>query len=60
MDLKKCPYCNSSDLKNCYVYIKCNDCLMEGPKMNNGNNDDHADHIDYEQAVLAWNSLPRK
>ena len=38
-ELKPCPYCKSTDSKDCYVYICCNDCLMTGPKMNNDNND---------------------
>lgn len=58
-ELKPCPYCNSKDLKDCYVYIKCNKCLMEGPKMNGGHNDDHADFIDRQNAIEAWNKLPR-
>ena len=59
-ELKPCPFCNSIDLKDCYVYIKCNCCLMTGPKMNSGNYDDHADYIDHEAAVKAWNNLPRR
>lgn len=59
-NLKSCPNCGSEDLKDCYVYIKCNQCLMEGPKTNGGNYDDHADYIDRENAIKYWNSLPRK
>lgn len=56
MKLLPCPFCGSENLKDCYVYIKCNDCLAEGPKMNNGNYDDHADFIDRENAITAWNN----
>lgn len=56
---KPCPYCKSTDLTDCYVYIKCNRCLMDGPKMNRGNNDAHADFRDHEMAIEAWNKLPR-
>ena len=57
--LEPCPYCGSTDLRDCYVYIRCNKCLMEGPKMNDGRNDDHADYIDNINAIKAWNKLPR-
>ena len=57
--LKPCPYCESNDLNDCYVYIRCNKCLMEGPKMNGGRNDDHSDFRDRELAIEAWNKLPR-
>ena len=60
MKLKPCPYCKSTDLSDAYVYISCKKCLMTGPQMNNGNNDDHADYIDHERAVEAWNKLPRR
>lgn len=55
--LKECPNCKSNNLKDCYVYIRCNDCLMEGPKTNRGNYDDYIDH---EKAAELWNGLPRK
>jgi hypothetical protein len=58
--LKECPNCKSNNLKDCYVYIRCNDCLMEGPKTNRGNYDDHADYLDHEKAIELWNGLPRK
>ena len=58
--LKPCPYCGSTNLKDCYVFIKCEKCLMNGPKMNGGNNDAHSDFIDHENAIKAWNKLPRK
>jgi predicted metal-binding protein len=32
---------------------------MEGPKMNNGQNDAHADYMDNKNAITAWNKLPR-
>jgi hypothetical protein len=32
---------------------------MEGPKMNGGSNDAHADYIDKKNAIEAWNKLPR-
>lgn len=59
MGLKPCPHCKSEKLKDHYVFIQCEDCLMTGPQMNKGNNDDHCDYIDHEQAIEAWNSLPR-
>ena len=55
MKLKPCPFCKSKNLKDCYVFIKCNDCKAEGPKMNDGNFDSHADFIDHENACKAWN-----
>jgi hypothetical protein len=55
-----CPHCGSTNLIDGYVYIKCGDCLMVGPQMNGGNNNDHADYIDREHAIEAWNSLPRR
>jgi len=33
---------------------------MGGPKSNNGQNDDHADHMDHKWAIDAWNNLPRR
>jgi len=59
-DLKPCPNCKSTDLADCYVYIKCRTCKMTGPQMNDGNNDSHADYLDHENAVNAWNKLPRR
>jgi hypothetical protein len=56
MELKNCPFCGSSNLKDCYVYIKCLNCLAEGPASNNKLNDDHADYMDHEHAVKLWNS----
>ncbi len=53
--LKQCPFCECDEIEDCYVYMKCNKCGAEGPKMNNGNNDDHADYIDRENAIEAWN-----
>ena len=58
-NLKPCPNCKSRNLTDCYVYIKCNDCLMEGPKTNNGEKNAHADYIDHKKAVEYWNELPR-
>ena len=60
MELKPCPNCKGNNLRDCYVYIACNHCGMTGPKMNDGNNDSHADYIDHENAVKAWNKLPRR
>ena len=59
-DLLPCPNCNSQNLKDCYVYIKCESCLMTGPQMNGGRNDDHADNGDHTSAINAWNKLPRR
>ena len=58
--MKPCPNCKSTNLEDCYVYVKCNNCLMEGPKMNKGKFDDHADYIDRQNALKAWDNLPRK
>lgn len=58
--LEPCPNCNSTDLWDKYITIKCNQCLMEGPKTNGGVNDDHADHIDHARAIELWNKLPRR
>jgi len=61
LELKPCPHCETSEyLKDCYVVIRCTKCLMEGPATNNGNNDDHADWLDHENAIKMWNKLPRK
>lgn len=59
-NLKPCPNYNSNDLTDCYVFIKCNNCLMEGPKTNGGKNNAHADYVDHENAIKYWNNLPRK
>ena len=58
--MKNCPNCNSNDLKHCYVYIQCNKCLMTGPQMNGGKNDQHADYMDSKAAEEAWDNLPRR
>ena len=58
-DLLPCPNCGSTDLKHKSVYIKCNKCLMEGPKTNGGSNDQHADHMDWKWAIANWNEIPR-
>lgn len=55
LNLESCPFCGSSNIKDCYVFIKCLDCLAEGPKINNGRYDDHADFVDHENAIKAWN-----
>jgi hypothetical protein len=59
MTLKPCPYCGSEKLADCYTYIKCMECLMEGPKTNKGNNDSHADYLDHSNAVAMWNILSK-
>lgn len=59
-NLKPCPNCGSTDLKSGGVYVQCNKCLMTGPQMNRGINDEHADYMDYQNAQKAWNNLPRK
>ncbi len=59
-NLKPCPNCGSTNLEDHYVCIQCKKCLMIGPQMNGGNNDAHAEYIDHENAVKAWNNLPRK
>lgn len=55
MWMDPCPFCGSSDLEDCYVYIKCNSCLAEGPATNQKRNDDHADFRDREIAIKKWN-----
>jgi hypothetical protein len=57
--IKKCPFCGSDDLEDCYVFIQCKNCKTEGPKTNNGNYDDHADWVDHENAVKLWNKRIR-
>lgn len=54
-NLKYCPFCGNQEIEDCYVYIRCKKCSAEGPKMNDGNNDSHADYIDRENAIKAWN-----
>lgn len=56
MRLEPCPFCGSKDIKDNYVYMSCDKCKADGPKMNDGNFDDHADYIDRERAIRAWNS----
>jgi len=60
-ELKPCPNpaCKSTDLRDCYVYIRCNKCGMTGPQRNQGRFDDHSDFMDHEGAVKDWNNLPR-
>ena len=53
--LKSCPFCGSTDLLDRYVLITCKHCLAQGPAMNGGKNDDHADCLDNQNAVKAWN-----
>lgn len=60
MELKSCPFCGSNDFRDYYVYIKCNNCGALGPEMNGGINDDHADYIDHENAMDAWNKRDDK
>lgn len=55
----KCPYCHGTDLYVNDVSVKCKNCLMIGPQMNGGRNDAHADIKDRENAIKAWNKLPR-
>lgn len=54
-----CPFCKGTDLFVGGVGVRCNSCLMEGPKSNGGRDDEHADWIDRETAVSYWNRLPR-
>jgi hypothetical protein len=59
--LKPCPHCNTTEgLKDCYVFVLCRKCLMQGPATNKGLNDDHADFVDHEKAIEMWNNLPRR
>ncbi len=58
-NLKPCPNCESTNLKDLYVYISCNDCLMDGPKSNGGELR-YADYLDNEFAHTDWNKLPRR
>ena len=57
---KACPFCGSFNLKDCYVYIKCLDCLTEGPATNKKLNDDHADSFDNQRAFELWNKRAKK
>ena len=58
--LKNCPFCKSNEIKDYYVYIQCNNCLMTGPQENGGRNDAHSDYLDRERAIKNWNELPRR
>jgi hypothetical protein len=58
-DMKPCPYCKGNELVNTGVTVRCEFCLMEGPKSNGGRNDEHADWVDREKATEYWNKLPR-
>ena len=53
--LKPCPFCGSTHLSDSYVYVRCDMCGANGPEMNGGRNDDHADWVDHERAIAAWN-----
>ena len=55
MNFKSCPFCKSKNLKDCYVYIQCLNCLAEGPKMNGGRLDEHSDYMDHDLAIRGWN-----
>lgn len=59
-NLKSCPNCKGEKLQDCYVFIKCLTCLMEGPKTNGGERNQHADFLDHENAIILWNNLPRE
>jgi hypothetical protein len=59
-DLKPCPYCDYPLIEDCYVYMRCKNCGLQGPHTNGGYNDDHADFIDRENARKYWNELPRR
>jgi hypothetical protein len=61
-ELLPCPNCGTTNLKDCYIYIRCDnyDCLMTGPKANGGTNNDHVDYMDHKWAIKKWNELPRK
>lgn len=55
-ELKACPFCKSNDVTDDpYVYVRCNKCGATGPKMNGGNNNQHADYVDRKNAREAWN-----
>ena len=58
--IKPCPNCKSTNIKDCYVYIRCNTCLMCGPMLNGGLNTGYADHVDHKFAIEKWNNLPRE
>lgn len=58
--LNPCPNCHCEEIIDHYVYMQCSKCLMTGPQMNKGLNDDHCDFIDRQHAIEAWNNLPRR
>lgn len=45
-ELKPCPFCGSYNLRNWGSYVRCEDCLADGPFMQPGSDDD---------AAAAWN-----
>lgn len=53
--LRPCPFCGSTTIIDKYVYMQCGNCNAKGPTVNNGINDDHADHFDHERAIERWN-----
>ena len=55
-EFKPCPFCGSSRIEDCYIYMKCLSCGTKGPIQNNGNFDHHADHVDHENAIKTWNT----
>jgi hypothetical protein len=59
-ELKPCPNCKSTNLKDHYIYICCLDCHMRGPASNGGMHDEHSDWVDHVRAHEYWNKLPRR
>ena len=59
-DLKPCTNCEYDAPEDLYVTVRCPRCLMTGPQMNGGRNDDHCDYKDRERAIALWNDLPRR
>jgi|WetSurMetagenome_2_1015567.scaffolds.fasta_scaffold359666_4 hypothetical protein len=53
--LKPCPFCKSTDIKDYYVFMRCGKCGARGPAMNDGDYNEHADYIDRQNAIAAWN-----
>ena len=60
MTLKPCPNCKGTNLKDCYAYVKCLDCGLQGPRFCTEGREWTADHVDRKMGIEGWNGLPRR